>query len=577
MAISTAKMRRRLSAVALVSAAVLLAGCFPAQDEAQDGEQILRIAVGAEIDALDPQYINAGNYVVPSGLLEGLVMQNDTGDDVVPAIAESWTVSDDGTTYTFVLRDDAKFSNGDAITADDVVGTYKRLLAPTGAGVGQSTNSPSYQVGLGILGATDYQSGAESSWDTVGVRAVDDKTVEIELDAPNPDFLMGLTDNSMMILDPAAIEANPKDWTSPENWVGSGPFVPETWDPTVGMHLVPNEYYWDKDNVHLDAVDIRVIVDAQAATLAYRSGEVDVTVANQDLLPADDKLRKDIKEAEGYSIFFLNIQYSDSPATMDLRVRQALSLAIDRDKLAELSPGTQPATSMVPGRVPGREDSMDTSVYDPERAAELLAEAGYPNGEGMPTVQIFDHRPRPVADAVVDMWKKLGVQAKVEVVDLGIFADERFQVIKDPNTMGFYPSGFGGIPTLNNWISTFWGPQTTMQFSLPADAWRQYQAVQADESLDGATKAQKLDEILNTYASDGAKEFADLVQEARLTTDEDQRNALYVQAATLRESLGQQVPLLEESQAFLVNPRVEGLNVRTTMEGFYWKGITLAD
>lgn len=562
---------------AVAAASLLVTSCSFSgddKDKQKQGAQVLTVAVGAPIDSLDPHFINNGGYVVPSGLLEGLVAQNEAGDDVVPAIASQWSVSDDNLTYSFTIRDDAKFSNGDPITADAVISNFKRLLAPTGAGGGNTANANSYQVGLGIKGASDFQSGSLTDWTQVGISASDPSTVKITLDAPNPDFLIGMTDNSMLITDTAAIDKYPKDWTKPGNWVGSGAYTVKTWDPATGMTLVPNEYYWDKKNVTLDEVRIKVIEDPQAAILAYKNGEVDVSLVSPDLIGNDSELKGQVEQADGYAVDFLNVQYSQNPAAQDVRVRQALSYAIDRTKLASVQVGTTPSSSLVPKRVVGWTDSMATSVYDPDKAKQLLAEAGYPGGKGLPTVQIFDHRPRPVSDAIVDMWKQIGVDAKVNIVDIGVWADTRWSVL-DKNVMGFYINSFGGIPTLNNWVYTLWGPDSTKKFSLPPDAWTEYQAIQADKSMDGAAKSQRLKKILDTRSSEGAQQFADLAEHALATVDPAARTALYVQAATVRESLGEQIPLLEEPQAFLVKPNVHGIHVRTTIEGFYFKGMTV--
>jgi oligopeptide transport system substrate-binding protein len=570
--------RRRLGGVATALAMIAtFAGCSFSDDPKDDknGGRSLTVAVGAPIDSLDPHFINNGGYVVPAGLLEGLVAQNPEGDDVVPAIAEKWSTSDDGLEYTFTLRGDAKFSNGESITAEDVVSNYQRLLTPTGAGTGGTQNANSYQVGLGIQNASDYQAGAVTDWNEVGIKATDDQTVVITLDAPNPDFLLGMTSNSMLVLDTEAVEANPKDWTKPENWVGSGPFTVKSWDPGTGMVLERNKYYWDADAVSLERVNIRVIQDPQAAILAFENDEVDITLVTPDLVGENDELLSQMKTADGFAIDFLNLQYSKHPAAQDQRVRQALSLAIDRETLASVQVGTTPSHSLVPTRAVGWDESMATSVYDIDKAKELLAEAGYPGGKGMPKVQIFDHRPRPISDAIVDMWKKIGVKAEVNIVDIGVWADTRWNVLEDPDLMGFYINSFGGIPTLNNWVYTFWGPETTKLFSLSPSAWTDYQKTQADEKLDGDEKARKLASILESEASAGARQFSELVERARQTVDQDERTALYVEAATLRESLAEQIPILEEPQAFLVKPDVEGVHVRTTIEGFYFKDVSV--
>src|SRR5699024_3438846 len=147
-----------------------------------------------------------------------------------PALPESWDVSEDELTYTFHLRE-ANWSNGDPISADDAVWSFQRLLSPTGAGSGYTTGASSYLPSAQIKGAADYQSGALDSWDDVGISAPDESTVVIELEDPNPDLLLNMTHYSMSVLHPATVEAEPQDWTLPENWVGNGPYVLTNWVP----------------------------------------------------------------------------------------------------------------------------------------------------------------------------------------------------------------------------------------------------------------------------------------------------------------------------------------------------------
>src|SRR5699024_5775935 len=129
-----------------------------------------------------------------------------------------WDVSDDGLVYTFHMRSGATWSNGDPVTAEHVEWTYHRLLTPTGATVGAASGSTSYQLGLGITGASDFAAGTLADWEQVGVKALDDATVEITLDQLNPGFLMGMTHYSMVLLHPESLESKPKDWMQPENF-----------------------------------------------------------------------------------------------------------------------------------------------------------------------------------------------------------------------------------------------------------------------------------------------------------------------------------------------------------------------
>jgi ABC-type oligopeptide transport system substrate-binding subunit len=571
--------RRAMLGGMAAGAATLLASCtFGGGDDDSEGgggskTATLRRAVPLAVDSLDPHFNNAGSFVTPSGLLEGLVAQNDVGKGVVPAIAASWTVSDDQLTYTFRIRPEAKFSNGDKITANDFEWTFKRLLTPTGAGGGGTTGANSYAPGLGIKNATTYLSGTLKDWGQVGIQAKDAQTLILQLDSPNPDFLIGLTAFPMMLLHPPTVKKHPKSWMQPANWVGSGPFVLTSWNPTASLEMKAHDHYWDKKNVFLGKVRIRVIPDAPAALLAYKNNEIDVNPAQVATYVMDPALVKQSKQAKGYSVDYLQTMYSKHPASADVRVRQALSLAIDRQTLAKIQKGADPGTSLVPNSVPGWSQELATP-YDPDRARALLADAGSPGGKGMPVVQILDHQTRPVSDAIAQMWKReLGIKVKENIVDLGVFSTVRFQPIKDRNLMGFYYGAFGGVPTFNNWLNTFWGPSVMQQFSLPADAAEQYQKVQADTSLAPSEQSARLAAILSANASPEAKKFAADVVAARKTPDADERNAKFLAAAKLREQLYEVLPLLWQSQSFLVKPAFSGVHIRTTPEAFYFKGV----
>lgn len=572
--------RRVLLGGMVAGTAVLFTGCSFGESggSSKSGKsQTLTRAVSNPIDSLDPHYINAGSYVTPSGLLEGLVLQDETGKNVVPAIAEKWDTSGDGLTYTFHIRPEAKFSNGDSISAKDFEWTYKRLLTPTGAGGGNTVGANSYKPSLGITGAQDHLAGTLTDWSKVGVRATDDKTLVITLESPNSAFLMGLTHVSMMLLHPPSVQKSATGWMKPANWVGSGPFVPTSWVPTASMSMKPHEHYWDRKNVHLDQVDVKVIGDSSAQLLAYRNNGVDVVDVGDGLISlynTDTTLMGQTQLAKGYSVHFYQTMFSKHPASRDVRVRQALSLAIDRDKLAKIMPGTEPGLSLIPASVPGWDKSI-TTAFDPEKAKSLLAVAGYPGGRGMPTIQFLDFMGRPLTDAVADMWQSiLGVTIKRNIVDRGLMADTRYKPIADSNMMGFSYSAFGGLPNLNSWVIDLWGPDVISKFSLPAGQAGQYLAIQGKESLSGAEKAKQLAALVDQYATPEAKKFAADATAAKAMTDAGQRTVAFLRAAKMREDLCYEIPLVWGASADLVKPSVQGLHVQYTVHGFYYKGIT---
>lgn len=568
--------RRTILGGAAVGATAMLTGCVfqsGKSGNAAGGSRKLTMVVPATIDSLDPHYVNNGGNVVPCGLLEGLVAFDSTGRGAVPAIASKWTTSADGLTYTFTIRPNAKYSNGETISAKDFEWTYQRLLSPTAAGGGGTLGASSYKPGLGIKGADEFQSGVLKDWSQVGIHANDDSTLVITLDAPNSDLLIGLADQSMLLLHPKSVQSNPKGWMNPANWVGSGPYVPTAWNPTASMTLKPHDHYWDRKAIHLDDVEVRVIADSLAALLAYRNNEVDIEPAVPSLYSNDTSLMEQSRQAKGYGVIYLQSQFSSHPASRDPRVRQAFSMAIDRSMLAKIHPLSQPGTALVPNSVPGWNDRIGTS-YDPDKAKSLLAEAGYPGGKGMPVVQLLAGASVPELDAIAQMWKTtLGVTVKENVVDVGVYVATRYKPLADPNLMGFVYGTFGGVPTWPLWVYDLWGPDTVPMFSLPPSRAAKYEQIQANSSLATGQKLSQLSALTAAYATPEAKKFASDATAAEKVIENSARTTAFIDAAQERQALFLEIPVLWIPQAFLVKPTVTGVNLLYTPNGFYLKGI----
>ncbi len=568
--------RTFLGAIAAAGATVL-AGCsFDSTGSGGAGSgaalKTLVVSVSQNIDSLDPHYVNNGALVTPWGLLEGLVATDDKGSGVVPAIAEKWDVSADGLKYTFHLRSNAKFSNGDPITAKDFEWTYQRLLAPTGAGSAATDGANSYKPSLGIVGATDFLAGTITDWSKVGIKATADDTLEITLATPNSAFLLGMANVSMLLLHKATIEKHPKDWMQPENWVGSGPYALTAWTPTASIAMKKHSHYWDADNIHVDAVQGRVLTDNNAALLAYRNNEIQVTVPNFAVISKDKDLMNQVQEAPGYLVYFLQSMFTKHPAGADARVRQALGKAIDRKALAKIAVGQLPGPSTVPQAVPGWDKSLAID-FDLAGAKKLLDEAGYAGGKGMPTIQILDFASNPFIEATLQMWEELGVKTKYNIVDVGQYSDIRYKPIEDPNLWGYSANTFGGLPTWNNWVIDCWGPASLPFFSLPTNQVDAYLAIQADESLDGATKTARLASMIDSYGSPEAKRFVKLANAAAAEPDESTRIKGFNEAAGLRQQMGYQIPLMWGPNPLMVKPTVKNLHVNYSPSGFYVKGI----
>lgn len=569
--------RRTLFGGMAAGAVTLLVGCsFGGGGKPAAAGGKVRLAITTPIDSLDPHYVNNGSYITPCGLLEGLVLQDKTGKGVVPAIAEKWDVSADGLTYTFHLRADAKFSNGDPIAAKDFEWTYKRLFTPSAAGGGGAMGANAYKPSLGIAGATDYIVGSLTDWSKVGVKAKDDKTLVLTLDTPNSAFLIGLTTVSMLLLHQASVEKDATGWMKPENWVSSGPYVLTEWTPNASASMKKHDNYWDKGNIHVEQMDVRVITATPALLLAYRNNEIDIIHTPTAEIAGDATLTGQTKAAKGYSVYYLQAMYSQHPAAQDARVRQAISMVIDRTTVAKVEAGSSPGPALVPDSVPGWDKSLAVQ-YDVAKAKSLLSDAGYPGGKGMPTIQFLESKAPAWTDAVSDMvGSALGVTVKTKIVESGQFGIERIAPIDDPGTMGFYTGTFGGLPNLNNWVFDLWGPDTLPSWSLPVDQAKAYQAVQADKKLSAADKVKQLAAIIEEHASPEAKKFAETARAAKAIVDPDKQTAAYLDAARQRAAMSYQIPIVWGVSSLTVKPAVSGVHLLYTPNSFYLKGLTLS-
>lgn len=582
MAVRTARGRRRSGGVRLLAAlvAVVLAttGCSLFGDSGDsEGEQVLKTST-QNVPVLDPQVVTEGMWLSLRGIFEGLVSQAANGVDVVPAVAEKWDVSEDGLTYTFHLRDNAKWSNGDPVVAKDFERTYKRLFTPAGTSAGGTTlGANSYQASTGIKGATDFLNGTVTDWSQVGVKATGDHELVLTLAAANPGFLVALTHPALLPLHMDTVEAKPKDWQEAGNLVSNGPYQLKEWVKNSKMVLVPNKNYWDKGKVHLDRIDMALTEPTATATAAvpYENGEVDlISVTDADLVrfQKDPELAKHLRAVEARSLAYLAKLRSLNPLLDDIRVRKALSLGLGRENLAKILPGAKPGVSLVPDTVPGWDDSLAIKE-DIAEAKRLLTEAGYPDGKGLPEIKILASGPFPMVDAIIDAWKtNLGIQAKADIVESGVYVERRWAV-QPANYVGFYYGTFGGTPNWPTMVQTLWSPKNNQELSLPAAAWTQYQAVQNNKALTPVQKTAQLDAILAQYASPATKQLADVAKQASDAKDKAEQERLYKEATKIRDEQALYIPVTWGSVFFAVRPTLDGVQMRPSPEFYYWKGI----
>jgi len=525
---------------------------------------------------LDPQIVTNGMWFDAEGLLEGLVQLGAGGTEAVPAAAESWEASEDGLTYTFTLRE-ANWSNGDPVTAEDFVWTYQRLLTPQGSSTGVTLGANSYQPILQIAGATDHLNGVVTDFAEVGIKAIDAKTLEFTLLTANTEFPLLLTHPSMLPLHPASVEAS-EDWITPELWVGNGAFVPTEWTVNTKIVLGPNPEYWDAANVKLAGIEVQLIEgeNTQAAA-AYEAGEVDlVGLPLADLIryQADPALAQELHAATGGSVGYLATLRSKNPILEDTNIRKALAMSIDRETIAGVNPATRPGPQLVPDSLVGWADA-DNIPYDVEGAKQILADAGYENGEGFPELKIlFGGTSTNVQlEALADTWQKnLGIKVALDMQEAGVYVERRWAV-QEEDYIGFYFGTFGSTPTWSTWAANLWGPQFIEEFSLVSADWTEYQAIQADQALDPADKAAQLAEIRETKSSEGALAYAAAVDEAFTLTDPAAQQEALRAAAKVRQETYLIIPIFYGDLYYAIKPEVSGIDLIPGGLHFYYKPI----
>jgi oligopeptide transport system substrate-binding protein len=331
----------------------------------------------ADPESLDPHKTSTVYEAhILRDLFDGLVAQ-DQNADLIPGAAESWTVSDDGTVYTFKMRQGAVWSNGDPVTADDFVYSFRRLLTPETAA--------EYASMLYVIKNGEAINNGEMAPEELGVRAIDPQTLEVTLNAPTPYFLEMLTHQSTFPVHRASIEALGDDWIKPGNLVSNGAFTLTEFVPGDHITVVKNPKFHDAANVALDQVNYYPTEDRSTALKRFEAGELD----SNDDLPTEQlddiraRLGDQVHIGPYLGTYYYAVKMTKAPWD-NVDLRRAISMAIDRDFLAEetWSNTMIPAYGMVPPGIAGYESyeadyaDMD-QIEREEEAARILAELGY--------------------------------------------------------------------------------------------------------------------------------------------------------------------------------------------------------
>jgi oligopeptide transport system substrate-binding protein len=409
---------------------MVLAGTFAVscKKTAQQGAgEVMELIVNNSTNpqSLDPTQIQGvPEHRLYLALFEGLVRYEPRTAKSLPGVADSWTFNSDQTVITFKLRQGIAWSDGTAITAQQIVDSWLHHLNP------DTASEYAYMVGMVVKGAEDYNEG-DGRPEDVAIRAIDPRTFEVTLVGPAPYALDMMAHYAFSPLPMHVIQRHGTNWTRPENIVVNGPFKLDEYIPNNRIVVSPNEKYWDRANVHLTKITFLPIEDLNTSYNAFLNGEIDwdtqVPLARID----EVKLHKDYQVAPELGTYYIipNIGNNPHPAIRDARVRRALSMAIDRQELIDnvTKGGQLPALSLV----------APTATYQPTpgngfnvtEARRLLAEAGYPNGQGLPTFEyIYNTHDghRIIGEYIQESWKNnLGVNITLQNMEWATFLDYR--------------------------------------------------------------------------------------------------------------------------------------------------------
>jgi len=489
--------------------------------------KILLLTVGSEPRTLDPQQAQGvTEHHIIMAMIEGLVAPSiDDQSKVVPGMADRWEHNDDYSVWTFHIGENRQWSNGDPVTAQDFVFSYKRMLT--------ASFGAQYSENLFILkGAEDYYRGKITDFEQVGVKALDDHTLRIELVGPTPYLLSLVQHDSWLPVNPKAIlsfgkiDTRDSKWTSAENFVGNGPFKMKSWRPNDVIEVVRNPLYWDAENVKLNGINFYSIENLNTMERAFQAGQLHKTdQVPLDKVPYYRRTHPELIRIDPYEgTYFYRINVARKPLN-DPKVRLALNLAVDREAIVKniLREDQKPATGYTP---PGMGDykPLNKIAYDPARARQLLAEAGYPNGKGFPKFTIHFNTlesHRAIAEAIQQMWKEeLNIDVGLENQEWKVYLDTQNNKNYDLSRSA--------------WIGDFMDPVTFLSMWTTGNG--------------------------NNNTNWGNPKFDALIEQAARTGDPNARLEILHQAEDLFLSEAPVVLVYWYTNAYLLQPSVQNWN-----------------
>ena len=502
----------------------LLTGvCLLALAGAASAEAVLNRGNDTDPATLDhhrTSTVSEGNVL--RDLYDGLTIQDAKGE-AIPGVAKSWDISEDGTVYTFHLRDNAKWSNGDPVTAGDFQFTFRRLMDPkTAAG---------YASMLFVIKNAEDIAGGKKPTDQLGVEAVDDHTLKVTLNSPAPYFLELLTHQTGFPLHQKSVEANGDKFTTPGKMVTNGAYMLESFTPNDKIVMKKNPYYYEADQVKIDTVNWIPFEDRASCMRRFEAKEVqicsDVPAEQMDYVKKN--LSKEFRLAPYLGVYYLPVKGKTADSKLkDPRVRQAISLAIDRDFIADqVWQGTMlPGYSMVPPHIANYvEDAprlkySDDMLEREDKAKELLKEAGVePNTLSVELRYNTSENNKNTMAAIADQLGNIGIKASLNETEGATY----FNYMRDDGPFDIARAA---------WIGDYNDPQNFLYIS------------QSDVSFN--------------YSKVKNADYDALMEKAAKTLDLKERAKTLAEAEQLKLDELSNIPILYYSSRALVSDKVEG-------------------
>ena len=510
---------------------IFLIGCSENISPVDSGleQQIYHHGNGSEPQGIDPHIVTGvPEHHILISLCEGLTIPNPNpkgSDGYIPGTAESWSISDDGKEYIFKLNKNAKWSNGDPVTAEDFVWSWKRILT---ASLGSQYPDMLYY----LVGAYEYHNGQIDNFDEVGVKALDTHTLKVNLKNPTPFFIGLLSHYSTWpvhketVLKHGDIDDRNGEWTRPGNFVCNGPFQLKTWELNNKIVVEKNPHYYDASMVRLNEIHYYPVSNVMTEDRMFRAGQLHLTssMPTQKCPIYIEEKNPNLKIDPYMGTYFYRIN-TENETLSDVRVRKALAYSIDRQLLVDkvTQCGQIPAYSFTPPGSNGYQPSTEIP-YDPVLAKQLLAEAGYSSDNPFPKLEILfntNEGHRKVALAIQQMWQnELGIE--VELVN------QDWKVYLSREMVGDFQISRAG------WIGDYEDPNTFLDLMRPNRG--------------------------NNKTGWENMEFDALVEEANTINDQEKRYELLNEAEKILIDNMPIIPLYTYVRVYQLSPDVKGFN-----------------